>query len=79
MGIVDVMEQIENGVAEEIVKRAKAIDIAIGDRPYMGRKLSPDEKAIRYQLMREDPAEWQKLIDEHGLVAAVKYAKDMEQ
>lgn len=79
MGIVDVMEKIENGVVEEIVKRAKAIDTAIGDRPYMGRKLSPDEKAIRYQLMRDDPNEWQKLIDENGLVAAVKYAQSMEQ
>ena len=62
------MAQRLDGIVESAKERllgiAEAIDKAVGDMPYGGRKLNPDEQMERWLVGRNDPAFWQGLIAE---------------
>jgi len=60
----------------------KLVDVA--DRypeeqaPFGAVRLTPEEQVERYLEMRDDPQAWIRLLNEHGIDAACKYALEME-
>lgn len=47
--------------------------------PFGMKKLSREEQLADYYRVRESPAEWAKLLEEHGMAETINYAKEMEK
>lgn len=69
---------------DELVERMSDKLVDVADRfpeenaPFGAVKLTPEEQLERYLAMRDNPQEWLRLLNEHGIDSVCKYAPEME-
>ena len=83
------LEDIVEGAKERLLGLQEVIDKVVGDMPYGGRKMNPNEQMAKYLLGRDDVTFWQAMIlerqTEHGLAPDVlprdidDYVTEMEK
>jgi len=73
---VNPFDQLLDQFTQEIVKMVKSVPKM--DAPPGAVRLKPAEIHENYMKMRDDPAEWTKIIQKHGFPAAVRYWHDQE-
>ena len=77
--LVDELERTHANLTDAIVERHRQMKQVFGDRPMWGKRRSPAERFQYYEMIKNDPEEWQKIADEDGPGEALKFALDMER
>ena len=77
--LIDELERVEEALTKQIVDEAHKIDDALGDRPFHGKRRSPTERLQYYDTIKNDPEEWDRLIQKNGPGEALRFAVDMER
>jgi len=69
---------------DELVERMSDKLVDVADRypeesaPFGAVRLTPEEQIERYLEIRDDPQNWIRLLNEHGIDSVCKYALEME-
>lgn len=77
--LIHSFEDVVDELADEIVKRSRELNDAIGARPFGTEKLGERDQVTRYATMHTDPVAWQGLINEHGWKPTLRYAERMQK
>lgn len=77
--LVAEFERLQKATTEAIVAEAKRIKRAVGDRPLWGKRRTPVERLQYYDQIKNDPDEWDKIIQKQGPGEALKFAVEMER
>jgi hypothetical protein len=71
------LNALVDSIVESLIRVTKQIPEP--PRPLGAVKLSPEEQLQRYLEIRDDPARWHEIVQEHGVKDAITYARTMEQ
>jgi hypothetical protein len=71
------LDDLVDGLVESIDKTSTEM---VGEQqsPFASQPLTRDEQLARYLEIRDDPANWAKLLEEEGLKDTISYATSME-
>lgn len=64
-GFADRMETIAKEAGKRLYQKRADMKKAIGDRPYLGTALTPEQRMGKYNEMRNDPDAWYDFLKEH--------------
>ena len=70
------LDEIIDMATEEISRKVDHLPDQM--TPVGQKKLTKKEQVERYLEMRDSPEKWLDLLNEHGLVETIDYAKKME-
>lgn len=77
--LVDKLERTEEALTNAIVEEYHRLQDALGDRPMWGKRRGPVERLQYYDTIKNDPEEWDRIIQKSGPGEALKFALEMER
>lgn len=77
--LVEHFEKMQTALTDAIVEETHRVKDALGDRPLWGQRRSPAERLQFYDTIKDDPEEWDRIIQKSGPGEALKFAIEMER